>query len=225
MTKQPAPDTIFSQRSTFLRARLASFLAFAPLTIWTFLHVWNNLAAYRGAEAWQTSVTTYPHPFAHLFTLMVVLLPLVLHTIWGISRLSNSRPNNTRYTFYANFKYLLQRISAIGVLLFIGAHVWLAMLQPRLTLGHPEYFTDIAREMRYHFPTLIVYLLGTLGVAYHVGNGLSSFAMGWGFVLSRQALRRLEWVSILSFFLLLAMSWGAIYALWQAGSALLPLNE
>ena len=76
-------------------------------------------------------------------------------------------------------------------------------------------------------PTLAVYLLGTLGVSYHLANGLQTAAMGWGVVTSRAALeglessvivvfscssRRLERASVIVVFLVpLAMAWSAIY--------------
>ena len=48
---------IFPSRSTttgsvggFWRARLGSFLAVVPLGVWTFIHLWNNLAAFQGGE-------------------------------------------------------------------------------------------------------------------------------------------------------------------------------
>jgi succinate dehydrogenase / fumarate reductase cytochrome b subunit len=149
---------------------------------------------------------------------VIVLLPLAIHTLWGVGRLVTSRPNNLRYRFYSNLKYLLQRIAAAGVLFFLGAHLWLAMIRPRVVDGHPEPFADIAQTMHSHTPTLVVYVLGTLGVAYHLANGVQTFCMGWGVVSSQQALRRLEWVAILLFVLLLVMSWAAIYALWAAGA-------
>jgi succinate dehydrogenase / fumarate reductase cytochrome b subunit len=204
--------------ASFVRGRLASLFAIAPLGVWTFFHLWHNLAAFEGPEAWQAAVTEYPHPIAQLVTLVVVLLPLVTHTAWGIGRLFTSRPNVVRYGFFANLKYVLQRLSAIGVLLFLGAHLWLAMLQPRLTEGRPEPFADIAHEMHFHRPTLIVYVLGTLGVAYHLANGLQSFAMGWGLVGTRRALKQMGWVSVAAFVVLLGMSWGVIYALYAAAT-------
>jgi succinate dehydrogenase / fumarate reductase cytochrome b subunit len=205
-------------RSSFLRARLASALGVLPLGVWTCVHLWHNLAAFSGGAAWQAAVTEYPHPVAQAVTGVVVLLPLVLHTIWGIGRLATSRPNNVRYGFYSNLKYLLQRLSAIGVLLFLGAHLWRALLHPRLVEGHAEVFADMAQEMRFNTPTLIVYVLGTLGVAYHLANGAQSFCMGWGVVSSQRGLRRLEGLTLVSFLLLLVMAWGAIYALWAAGA-------
>lgn len=206
-------------RGAFVRSRLGSLLAVLPLSVWTVFHVWNNLSAFRGADAWQHDVTEYAHPIAFLVTSLVALLPLVLHSIWGIGRLFSSRPNNVRYPTFANLKYLLQRLSAIGVLLFLGAHLWLAMLRPRLLQGRAEPFSDIAHEMHHHGPTLVVYVLGTLGVAYHLANGLQTFAMGWGIVTSRRALAKLNLFALLFFLALLAMSWGVLYALWSAGAS------
>src|SRR5262249_28188480 len=91
---------------TFVRSRLGSFLAVVPLGVWTILHLWNNLAAFQGEAAWQSAVTEYPHPLAQLVGFVIVLLPLVLHTIWGLQRLLTARPNNQRYGFYNNLKYL-----------------------------------------------------------------------------------------------------------------------
>jgi succinate dehydrogenase / fumarate reductase, cytochrome b subunit len=213
------PLTPATARASFFQARLASVLAIVPLGGWTVVHLWHNLAAFEGADAWEAAVTGYAHPVAEAAAAVVVLLPLAIHTVWGIGRLATSRPNNLRYRFYGNLKYLLQRVAAIGVLLFLGAHLWLAMIQPRVVERHAETFADIAQHMHFHGPTLAVYVLGTLGVAYHLANGAHTFCMGWGIVSSRQGLRRLEWLAIVFFFALLAMSWGAIYALWAAGAA------
>lgn len=203
-----------------LRARLGSLLAFLPLGVWTVGHLWNNLSAFQGADAWQESVTHYPHPVAQLLTGALVLVPLLWHALWGIGRLLSARPNNVRYSFWGNLKYALQRLSAIGLLLFLGAHLWLAMIHPRFVEGHAEAFHDIAHEMHFHTPTLVVYLLGVLAIAYHLANGVSTFSMGWGIVVSKRALRRLDGLVILLFAAFLAMGWGAVYALYNAGATL-----
>jgi succinate dehydrogenase / fumarate reductase, cytochrome b subunit len=203
-------------------ARLGSLLSILPLGIWTVNHLWDNLWAFRGAREWERAVTEYPHWFAHVLTLVMVFVPLLIHTAWGIQRLGSFRPNNNRYPTYGNLKYIVQRVAAVGVLAFLGAHIWLAMLRPRLLEGHAEPFAGIASEMRHHGPTLLVYLLGTLGVAYHLANGLSTFAWQWGLVSGRRSLQRFDWLAIALFVLLLVMSWGAIYALWDAGGAFPP---
>jgi succinate dehydrogenase / fumarate reductase cytochrome b subunit len=207
---------------SFVRSKLASLLAILPLGVWTVAHVWNNLSVFRSADEWQRDVTGHQHPIALGVTSVVVLAPLLLHTVWGIWRLRTSRPNNVRYNTFENLKYVLQRLSAVGVLAFLGAHLWIAFLHPRLVEHRPEPFEDIAAHMHYGLDTLAVYLLGTLAVAYHLGNGLYGFAWSWGLATSRRALRGFQTASILLFVLLLAMSWGAVFGLWRAGAGFQP---
>jgi succinate dehydrogenase / fumarate reductase cytochrome b subunit len=208
--------------SGFLRGRAGSLLAVLPLGIWTLNHLWNNLSAFRGAEAWQADVTEYPHPVAFFASSLIALLPLGLHSVWGIGRLFATRPNVLRYGYLSNWRYLLQRISAVGLLLFLGAHLWLAMLRPRLTTGRAEPFADIAHEMHHHLPTLLVYVLGVAGIAGHLANGLHTFMMGWGVVTSRRALRKLDVLTVVALVAFLTMGWAAIYALWDAGRSISP---
>jgi succinate dehydrogenase / fumarate reductase cytochrome b subunit len=209
-------QTSATTRALFLNNKLATILAIAPLGVWTFCHLWANLTAFRGAEDWQRAVTEHQHPVAAVVTSIIVLLPLLIHTAWGITRIFFMAPNNARYGFFGNLKYLLQRLSALGVLLFLGAHIFLAFIQPHITLQHAEPFIDLAREMRTP-ATLAVYLLGTLAVCYHLSNGLATAAMSLGLTTERRALRRMETFSIFIFAVMLAMAWGSIYALYTAG--------
>lgn len=217
MSTHAATAAAVPQKTPLLQSRLGSFLAVVPLSIWVVNHLWDNLAAYTGAQAWQSAVTEYKHPVAQLFTFLLVMLPLLFHTGWGIVRLFSFRPNLTAYPNYGNLKYILQRVAAVGVLFFLGAHIWLAFLQPRLVHGGAEPFALIAYEMRWHEPTIAVYVLGVLGTAYHLANGLQGFAMGWGLLASERSMRRFEPWSIVIFLVLLAMGWGAIFGLYKAG--------
>jgi succinate dehydrogenase / fumarate reductase cytochrome b subunit len=206
-----------ARRANFIAERLGSALAVLPLGVWTLNHLWNNLAAFSGAPAWQSAVTEYPHPFAEAITLGVVLVPLLWHVIWGLQRIAQTRPNYPRYAYFANLKFILQRLSALGLLAFLGAHLWLAFLKPRLFEGQVEPFADIAHEMHFHTPTLIVYILGVLAVAYHFGNGLHTAMMSWGVAETKSSLRRSQIVAWVAFIAMLVMGWGAIFALFQAG--------
>ena len=207
----------------FILARLGSLFAILPLGVWTTAHLWNQLAAYNSPEAWQASVTGHSSQAATALTFAVVLVPLLWHTVWGLSRMVKSRPN-VRIGWFSNFRYILQRLSAIGLLLFLGAHLYLAWFQPRFMEGRPEPFSDIAREMHFHTPTLAVYILGVLGIAYHLANGLWSFlSMGWGLTVSKSGISWMEKVSLLFFFVLLAIGWAAVYGLYSGGASYAPL--
>lgn len=207
-------------RSNFISERLGSALAIVPLGVWTLNHLWNNLAAFEGGPAWQTAVTEYPHPLAEGITLAIVLLPLVWHTLWGLTRIFQTRPNYPRYGYFQNLKFMIQRLAGLGLLAFLGAHLWLAFLHPRLVEGHVEPFADIAHEMHSHMPTLVVYLLGVLAIAYHLANGLQTAMMTWGAVVTKASLRKWEVFAWGIFLLTLAMGWGAVYALYRAGAQL-----
>jgi succinate dehydrogenase / fumarate reductase cytochrome b subunit len=218
MSTHAATATAVPQKTPLLQSRLGSFLAVVPLSIWVVNHLWDNLAAFYGGAAWQTAVTQYKHPYAQALTFIIVMLPLLFHTGWGLVRIFSFRPNNLAYPYYGNLKYIVQRVAALGVLAFIGAHVWLAFLQPRLIYGGAEPFAAIAYEMRWHAPTIMVYTLGVLGTAYHLANGLQGFAMGWGLLASERSMRRFEPWSIVIFLVLLGMGWGALFALHKAGA-------
>lgn len=215
-TAESAPA--MGEAKVILWPRLASFLSIMPLGVWTAWHLWNNLNAFRGGAEWQRAVTEYSSPVSLVLIMIVVLLPLVLHTIWGLQRIGSARPNNGRYGYYENLKYTVQRLAGLGLLLFLGAHLWLALIHPRLVEGHGEAFSDIAREMRFNGPTLPVYVLGVLALAYHLANGLSGFAWTWGIGVGRKSLRIWDRVAVIVFLVLLAMGWGAVYALWNAGA-------
>ena len=64
-----------SQSRPLLWARLGSFLSIAPLGVWTVAHLWNNLSAFSGKDAWEASVTRYSHPFSEVAAFVIVLVP------------------------------------------------------------------------------------------------------------------------------------------------------
>ncbi len=203
-----------------LTGRLGSVLAVAPLGTWVAWHLWENLYAWQGAQAWSQRVTEPGHAVSEAITLLIVFVPLIIHTVWGIRRLAMTRPNG--YRFFGNLKYLLQRLSAIGLFFFIGAHVYLARIHPAFTVasGH-EHFADLAREMR-TAPTLTVYILGILGTAYHLSNGVYTASFIHGIAASPRAGRWMQVISVVLFILLLTCGWGAVWGLYRAGGALPP---
>jgi succinate dehydrogenase / fumarate reductase cytochrome b subunit len=206
----------------FILARLGSLFGFAPLGVWVTVHLWHQLAAFTSPDAWEESVEGHVNAASTGLVFVAVLLPLLWHTVWGIVRMFKSRPAVSNRGF-SNIRYIVQRLSAVGLLLFLGAHLYLAWFEPRFLHGRPEPFGEIAREMRFHTPTLIVYVLGVLAVAYHLANGLWSFlTMGWGVAVSKSGIAWMERVSLLLFFALLVVGWLAIYGLYSGGATYGP---
>ncbi|WP_242343374.1 succinate dehydrogenase [Anaeromyxobacter terrae] len=200
---------------SFLGSKLASLLGLLPVGVWTVNHLWDNLAALRGRAAWERAVTEHPSPAAQAVTLAVVLVPLVLHSVWGLARLPRTRVPRHAVRL-VSVRHVLHRLSALGLLLFLGAHLWLALIQPRLLAGGPEPFEHLAHQVRSHLPTLVVYVLGVLGTAYHLANGLQAVGVAWA-IGSRRGMSRVSVASGTAFVVLLAMGWTAVWALWRAG--------
>ena len=106
-----------------------------------------------------------------------------------------------------------------ALIAFLALSVFQLPAQEHQPLAQPPAKPGLHSLWKVQGTSNVVYLLGTLAVAFHLANGLQTFCMGWGLASSREGLRRLEKYVILAFVLLLAMSWGAIYALWAAGAA------
>ncbi len=215
-TSLPAAPAVMGR--AHLRAAIGSFVGLVPLGIWTTVHLWNNLAAFGGARQWERSVTFHQNPLTDYAGFWALAIFIVWHAFWGIRRTKRGQPNG--YPYLGNARWWLQRITAIGLLLFLGAHIWLAKLHPRLVTQQAESFNDLAAHMAHHAPTLIVYLLGIAAIAYHLGNGLWNFAFGFGIVTSQRGMKCATWVTGLVVVALLAVGWLAVFALWHAGQPL-----
>lgn len=207
-------------KGTAVMARLASALAVVPLGAWTTWHLWENLSAWDGADVWQATVSQPGTAGTNTLVSVLVFAPLLIHTAWGFTRLRMSKPNH--YKYFGNLKYLLQRVSAVGLLAFLVAHVYLARIKPLTHDPGYETFEDIAAHMRHHPPTLVVYILGVLAVAFHLANGLYTASFIHGFSASRRSQRIVQVISLVFFVFLLAVGWGAIAGLFQGGVAYAP---
>ena len=227
----PEADAQTSPTPGVLFPRLGSMLAIAPLGVWVSWHLWENLYAWRGDGAWSERVVATVitaegreytgNPFSAALVSLVVFAPLLIHVVWGLRRLAMAKPNG--YRFFGNAKYVLQRVSALGLLGFVGAHVYLARIRPALhsPTGH-ETFEDLAAHMRHHPPTLVVYLLGVLGTTFHLANGVYTASFIHGIAASPRAQRRMQIFSITLFVVLLTIGWGAVAGLYDAGLQFVP---
>jgi succinate dehydrogenase / fumarate reductase cytochrome b subunit len=215
-TLSPVPPAVAGRRA--IASRLGSFIGLVPIGIWTVSHLWDNLAAFDGAVAWQGAVTHHQNRTGELLGLGVLLAFILWHTLWGIRRLFIAQPNAAPYL--GNWRYILQRLSALGVLGFLAAHVWLAKLHPLIETGRPETFHDLAWHMAHHLPTTAVYVLGVLGVAFHLGNGLWNFGFSFGLMTSQRGLAWGTRVAVVFALLLLVVGWAVVYAFWRAGGAM-----
>jgi succinate dehydrogenase / fumarate reductase cytochrome b subunit len=104
---------------------------------------------------------------------------------------------------------------------FLGAHIVLARIKPALRAdgtGHED-FCDLAGHMRHHPPTLTVYTLGVIGMAYHLANGVYTAAFINGLAVSPKASKQMQVASLALFALLLVFGLGSVIGMYTQATA------
>jgi succinate dehydrogenase / fumarate reductase cytochrome b subunit len=154
-----------------------------------------------------------------------IYLPIIYHTIYGIWIVATGQPNIDKYKYGKNYFYVLQRISALVLILFIIFHV----------LGMKGFFggdvgkalvfdpTDATRSTARHFNSAVwvwgfVYPIGILASCYHLANGFWTAAITRGLTISKKSMQRWGVVCSLIFVFTFGCGITALVALVQMGS-------
>ena len=137
----------FIDRHYFLLRRLHSLSGIAPIGLFLFPHlttnssiVWGKLlndshldpnalsaagtAGHAGVETFQHEVNFIHNlPALILIEIGVLFLPILFHAVLGIWFASSGKVNVDRYSYQANWRYTLQRLSGYLGVIFIFMHI------------------------------------------------------------------------------------------------------
>lgn len=142
-------------------------------------------------------------PFLEVVGWIVILLPIIYHTLYGVVIMLGGRPNVGSYGYGKNWAYLLQRISAVVLVLFIAFH-YLSMkgafggtLGRMLTFvpvdsprtGYSEATQSAVNHFHAAWWIWIVYPVGILAATFHTANGFWAAGVTWGLTVSARAQR------------------------------------
>ena len=203
--------------SHFLLRRIHSLTGVVPVGLFLVYHLYLQLYLHYGAEIYNKEVNSfYDSPLATWVLVIVVYIPLLFHSLLGVHLVFENKVQ-TSYNYFSHLLYWLQRVSGIGVLLFIIAHVWNAKLGPWIagTWGtHFEHLSSGFADPETGMLTKTVYLLGVLGAVFHFAYGLNTFCMTWGIALTPISQKRVRSFSILVFIILTASAFYALAAIW-----------
>jgi succinate dehydrogenase / fumarate reductase cytochrome b subunit len=190
--------------------QVMSFFGIVPLGVYVVAHLWTNLNSLGGAEQFDAALTASRNHPAFLFLEIFGLgVPILVHAAIGLNIVFRMRPNNLRYRNLPNLRYLLQRLSGVGVLLFLGAHVLKARIQPAMA-NTVETWHGMHEALSEPI-TFTVYALGMLGISFHLANGIWGSAMTFGLTVSPKAQKRTERLAMVVFVILLGMSGAAVW--------------
>lgn len=180
----------------YLWHRLHSASGIFPIGFFLLQHLIANSYALRGAEAYNAVIKVYGGlPFVAVLEVVLIYLPILYHSIYGIWITAYGQPNLGRYPYGRNWMYFLQRASGMVAFFYIGYHVWNTSLQKYILLwrGHPH--PEVA--ISYHAMSLQmadplhfgIQAIGIIATVFHFTNGLWNFCIRWGITVSAYSQR------------------------------------
>ena len=136
-------------------------------------------------------------PFLLFIEIAFLYAPLIYHTLYGFWIIYTGQPNVGRYGYTRNWLYILQRISALIIVLFAAFHIftmkgWL----PGTFADVLEFKANAATEStaRHLYSAwwiwAVTYPIGVLASAFHTANGFYGAAISWGLTISATAQKR-----------------------------------
>ncbi len=159
---------------------------------------------------------------------IAIFLPIIYHTIYGIWITLTGQPNVGNYPYGKNWAYLMQRISAMIIVLFALFHI--LSLKYGL-LGHTLSFDPHSASFTIHRHVTsswivgwVVYPIGILASTYHMANGFWTAAITWGLTISAGAQRRFGIACAGLFVLMTLLGFTALVAAHSARAAEIPAD-
>jgi succinate dehydrogenase / fumarate reductase cytochrome b subunit len=131
-------------------------------------------------------------PFLWALEWLLIYLPIIYHTVYGIWITLTGQPNVGHYPYSKNIFYVLQRASAVIIVLFMLFHVFSMKTGlfglPRFVPGQAT--ATVAIHLDHPVLLWVVYPLGIIASCYHLANGFWTAAITWGLTISEAAQRR-----------------------------------
>jgi len=221
MSTEAVANSQVATNYAWVAKRIHSFVGVVPLGVYVVLHLARNVSTLAGPQAFDEAVRrTWSHPVNYLWVALLVYLPLLFHAGYGFWLVLKSDHTNVfRHFNLENVRFAFQRLSALGVLGFLFAHIFLTRVQVAFgwlqddkinPSGQVTYDYFATHMTDWSKGTAIVYALGILGVAYHLANGISTFGISWGITIGKKSIQRTQIVALLFGLFILALGYAAV---------------
>ncbi|MGX1982443.1 succinate dehydrogenase subunit C [Thermolongibacillus altinsuensis] len=171
-----------AQNREFFYRRLHSLLGVIPVGLFLVQHLVVNHFATRGPEAFNRAAHFMENlPFRYFLEIFVIFLPLLFHAIYGLYIAFTAQNNVSRYSYFRNWMFMLQRLSGVITLIFVTWHVWETRVQA--AFGAKVNYDMMANIVDNPF-MLAFYIVGIVSTVFHFANGLWSFFVSWGITVT-----------------------------------------
>ncbi len=208
----------------FLLRRFHSLTGIVPIGAFLLFHFFENASARHGAQAFNETVEKISSmPYIYVVEIFGLLLPILFHAGYGIFITSSARPELS-YKYERNFAYIMQRVTGMIAVFFIGYHVVTTRGWALFEKGDHITFADMQTKLS-GGPALAIYVIGILSACYHFTNGIWSFSITWGLVRSREAQVRLAKLTSLMFVAMSVVGLDIVSAFVRGESILTSLGN
>lgn len=166
----------------FLSRRMHSLLGVIPVGLFLVQHLVINHFATGGEESFNKAAGFMGNlPFRIFLETFIIFLPLLFHAIYGLYIAFTAKNNVSKFGFFRNWMFMLQRVSGVITLIFVAWHVWETRVQA--AFGAEVNFQMMENILSNPF-MFWFYVVGVISTIFHFSNGLWSFCVSWGITLS-----------------------------------------
>lgn len=195
----------------FYWRRLHSLLGVVPIGIFLVQHLVVNHFAVYGEESFNKAANFMAGlPFVILLEIFIIYLPILYHAVLGVYIAFTAKNNVSRFGYFRNWMFKLQRWTGIITLIFIAWHVWETRVQ--VGLGNADLDYSLMEGILTNPFMFWFYIIGVVSAVFHFANGLWSFCVTWGITQTPKSQRAMTYVALLVF---LAVSYIGVRTLIQ----------
>lgn len=203
-------------RESFFWHKLHSLTGIIPVGLYMIQHLTLNSFSFAGPEKFDGVIGFFQSIPGHILWVLeifLILIPLLFHGIYGLFITSRGSMNisDKAYRWRENWMYTWQRITGIGVFLFIIYHIITTTVAAKVSGEHViewQAWHDKLTGTGYLW--LIVYAVGVLMASYHLCYGLWNFCIRWGITVSDRAQRGMQKFSAGAFVVVTLLGWLAL---------------
>lgn len=204
----------------FALRKLHSLLGIVPIGFFLCFHLFENSLATKGGAYFTEHVVHKigNMPYVELMEIFFIALPILFHGVYGLIIWLQGKSNVTRYGYFRNWMYWLQRMSGIIAFIFIITHVWGTRIQVLINdaVTKDNLFDYLAADLG-NTGLLIWYIIGVLAAVYHLCNGIWLALITWGITIGPRSQKVSSWACACIGVVLLALSAQAFRGFLAAG--------
>jgi len=189
-------------RLHLLLRRLHSLAGIVPIGLYLLAHIFlENSFVLGGAESFNglvKAILVIPLPVLLATEILVLWAPILFHGLYGLVILGSADiPNALHYDYTNSYLYVLQRVTGVIALLFIGFHV------SSTRLMYYFYHTEITYDFMHSYMVsplwFTVYIVGVLSAIFHFTNGIWTFCVTWGITVGARSQKMVQFASVALF--------------------------